>query len=256
MEDWTGGGCHWGVRPCCGQPTEASAGRGWRCGPPLFPGPYGFSQRPKSKGGRVLRFPTFVFRYSHSAHVMAGRLLLVGGVWLHPDGVPGVAVIDLAARSSLEFRLDTVRHVHRRGLRLGVFNEGLTDESLPAPELGALAPDAPLVLLRADGPRRSGAAPGGWGRKLFLLWDSLQPSAGHCGPQSCSLNFYEAVKAFIWLPRFNDDASICTPPPPLPPHTHSQFSRTISYFYRYHLLILTNSFSSHPIRWRSRGGAL
>uniref|UniRef100_A0AAQ4P4P0 tRNA wybutosine-synthesizing protein 4 n=1 Tax=Gasterosteus aculeatus aculeatus TaxID=481459 RepID=A0AAQ4P4P0_GASAC len=56
---------------------------------------------------RVEVRPPVVPRYSHSAHVMAGRLLLVGGVWLHPDGVPGVAVIDLAARSSLEFRLDT-----------------------------------------------------------------------------------------------------------------------------------------------------
>ncbi|KAG7463300.1 tRNA wybutosine-synthesizing protein 4 [Solea senegalensis] len=51
--------------------------------------------------------PPPVPRYSHSAHVIGDQLVLVGGVWLHSDGVPGVAIIDLATRGSVEFRLDT-----------------------------------------------------------------------------------------------------------------------------------------------------
>ncbi|KAM8855836.1 tRNA wybutosine-synthesizing protein 4 [Spinachia spinachia] len=51
--------------------------------------------------------PPAVPRYSHSAHVMGDKLVVVGGVWLHAAGVPGVAVIDLGARSCAEFRLDT-----------------------------------------------------------------------------------------------------------------------------------------------------
>uniref|UniRef100_A0A3B4V2Y8 tRNA wybutosine-synthesizing protein 4 n=1 Tax=Seriola dumerili TaxID=41447 RepID=A0A3B4V2Y8_SERDU len=45
--------------------------------------------------------------YSHSAHVIGEKLVVVGGVWLHSDGVPGVVVIDLSTRSSVELRLDT-----------------------------------------------------------------------------------------------------------------------------------------------------
>ncbi|XP_037344203.2 tRNA wybutosine-synthesizing protein 4 [Pungitius pungitius] len=56
---------------------------------------------------RVEVRPPVVPRYSHSAHVVGHRLVVVGGVWLHSDGVPGVAVVDLSARSSAEFRLDT-----------------------------------------------------------------------------------------------------------------------------------------------------
>ncbi|CAN9498512.1 unnamed protein product [Ophioblennius macclurei] len=51
--------------------------------------------------------PRPVPRYSHRAHVMGGKLVMVGGVWLHADGVPGVAVIDLATGGSVEFNLDT-----------------------------------------------------------------------------------------------------------------------------------------------------
>lgn len=50
----------------------------------------------------------FVSRYGHAAHVIGGRLVVVGGVWLHSEGVPGVAVIDLTSGSSVEFPLDTV----------------------------------------------------------------------------------------------------------------------------------------------------
>uniref|UniRef100_A0A674NKR6 tRNA wybutosine-synthesizing protein 4 n=1 Tax=Takifugu rubripes TaxID=31033 RepID=A0A674NKR6_TAKRU len=50
--------------------------------------------------------PSPVPRYSHSAHVIGDNLLLVGGVWLHSDGVPDVAVINLVTRCCVEFRLD------------------------------------------------------------------------------------------------------------------------------------------------------
>nr|XP_020493507.1 tRNA wybutosine-synthesizing protein 4 isoform X1 [Labrus bergylta] len=46
-------------------------------------------------------------RYSHGAHVVGEKLVVVGGVWLHSDGVPGVLIIDLATHSSVEFSLDT-----------------------------------------------------------------------------------------------------------------------------------------------------
>lgn len=49
--------------------------------------------------------PPPVARYSHSAHVIGDKLLVVGGVWLHSH-VPGVAVIDLETHSSVECFLD------------------------------------------------------------------------------------------------------------------------------------------------------
>lgn len=36
------------------------------------------------------------------------KLLVVGGVWMFSEGVPGLAVIDLATCTSVEFSLDTV----------------------------------------------------------------------------------------------------------------------------------------------------
>ncbi|XP_063035807.1 tRNA wybutosine-synthesizing protein 4 isoform X1 [Melospiza melodia melodia] len=39
--------------------------------------------------------PPLVPRYSHTAHVHEGKLLLIGGVWFHASSVPGVTVIDL-----------------------------------------------------------------------------------------------------------------------------------------------------------------
>lgn len=52
----------------------------------------------------------FIFRYSHSAHVINGMLIVVGGVWLQADGVPGVAVINLTTGVCVEIKLDTVSH--------------------------------------------------------------------------------------------------------------------------------------------------
>ncbi|KAM3836780.1 tRNA wybutosine-synthesizing protein 4 isoform 2-T2 [Vipera latastei] len=51
--------------------------------------------------------PPLTPRYSHTAHVHRGKLLLVGGVWLSPPSVPGVAVIDLETRALAEYRIDT-----------------------------------------------------------------------------------------------------------------------------------------------------
>lgn len=51
-----------------------------------------------------------IFRYSHSAHVINEKLVVVGGVWLQADGVPGVAVIYLNTGSCVEIQLDTVSY--------------------------------------------------------------------------------------------------------------------------------------------------
>ncbi|KAJ8396314.1 hypothetical protein AAFF_G00018910 [Aldrovandia affinis] len=56
---------------------------------------------------RLLVQPAPVPRYSHSAHVTGHKLVLVGGVWLQAEGVPGVAVIDLTTGGSVEHCLDT-----------------------------------------------------------------------------------------------------------------------------------------------------
>ncbi|KAK9537312.1 hypothetical protein VZT92_004941 [Zoarces viviparus] len=56
---------------------------------------------------RIELQPPPVPRYSHSAHVIGEKLVVVGGVWLHSDGVPGVVIIHLTTRSSVELSLDT-----------------------------------------------------------------------------------------------------------------------------------------------------
>uniref|UniRef100_A0A8C5T593 tRNA wybutosine-synthesizing protein 4 n=1 Tax=Malurus cyaneus samueli TaxID=2593467 RepID=A0A8C5T593_9PASS len=47
--------------------------------------------------------PPLVPRYSHTAHVHEGKLLLVGGVWFHASSVPGVTVIDLMTGLCLDY---------------------------------------------------------------------------------------------------------------------------------------------------------
>uniref|UniRef100_A0A8C5J4H0 tRNA wybutosine-synthesizing protein 4 n=1 Tax=Junco hyemalis TaxID=40217 RepID=A0A8C5J4H0_JUNHY len=47
--------------------------------------------------------PPLVPRYSHTAHVHEGKLLLVGGVWFHASSVPGVTVIDLMTGLCLNY---------------------------------------------------------------------------------------------------------------------------------------------------------
>ncbi|XP_068864492.1 tRNA wybutosine-synthesizing protein 4 [Aphelocoma coerulescens] len=47
--------------------------------------------------------PPLVPRYSHTAHVHEGKLLLVGGVWFHASSVPGITVIDLMTGLCLDY---------------------------------------------------------------------------------------------------------------------------------------------------------
>ncbi|XP_056611537.1 tRNA wybutosine-synthesizing protein 4 [Triplophysa dalaica] len=78
-----------------------------KCGRPLGDA---FHLRPTSSGfcwERIHLHPPPVPRYSHSAHVINGKLVVVGGVWLQADGVPGVAVINLITGVSVEVQLDT-----------------------------------------------------------------------------------------------------------------------------------------------------
>ncbi|XP_060130111.1 tRNA wybutosine-synthesizing protein 4 isoform X2 [Zootoca vivipara] len=66
--------------------------------------------RPAGKGFQwhsVETHPPISPRYSHTAHVHRGRLLLVGGVWFHAPSVPGVTVIDLATGLTAEYCIDT-----------------------------------------------------------------------------------------------------------------------------------------------------
>uniref|UniRef100_A0A3B3ZVA1 Uncharacterized protein n=1 Tax=Periophthalmus magnuspinnatus TaxID=409849 RepID=A0A3B3ZVA1_9GOBI len=49
--------------------------------------------------------PSVFCRYSHAAHVIGDKLLVVGGVWL-ASHVPGLAVVDLLTQSGAEYRLD------------------------------------------------------------------------------------------------------------------------------------------------------
>ncbi|XP_059228648.1 tRNA wybutosine-synthesizing protein 4 [Mustela nigripes] len=51
--------------------------------------------------------PPITPRYSHTAHVLNGKLLLVGGVWIHSSSVPGVTIIDLTTGLSSEYQIDT-----------------------------------------------------------------------------------------------------------------------------------------------------
>ncbi|XP_045909416.1 tRNA wybutosine-synthesizing protein 4 [Micropterus dolomieu] len=66
--------------------------------------------RPTERGfswERIEVEPPPVPRYAHSAHVIGEKLVVVGGVWLHSEGVPGVVMINLSTCSSVEFSLDT-----------------------------------------------------------------------------------------------------------------------------------------------------
>ncbi|TRY91864.1 hypothetical protein DNTS_027206 [Danionella cerebrum] len=51
--------------------------------------------------------PSPIPRYSHSSHVVDGKLVAVGGVWLQSKGVPGVCVLNLNTGVCLEIQLDT-----------------------------------------------------------------------------------------------------------------------------------------------------
>ncbi|XP_004578462.2 tRNA wybutosine-synthesizing protein 4 [Ochotona princeps] len=51
--------------------------------------------------------PPITPRYSHTAHVLDGKLLLVGGVWMNSSSFPGVTVINLLTGLSSEYQMDT-----------------------------------------------------------------------------------------------------------------------------------------------------
>lgn len=50
--------------------------------------------------------PPITPRYSHTAHVLNGKLLLVGGICIHSSSVPGVTVINLTTGLSSEYHVD------------------------------------------------------------------------------------------------------------------------------------------------------
>ncbi|NWI33016.1 TYW4 protein, partial [Sula dactylatra] len=54
--------------------------------------------------------PPLIPRYSHTAHVHDGKLLLVGGVWFHSSSVPGITVIDLMTGLCLDYEIN-VEHL-------------------------------------------------------------------------------------------------------------------------------------------------
>ncbi|KAG8545201.1 hypothetical protein GDO81_021241 [Engystomops pustulosus] len=51
--------------------------------------------------------PPFTPRYSHSSHVIGHKLLLVGGVWIHARGSPGLTMVDLITGHVCEFHIDS-----------------------------------------------------------------------------------------------------------------------------------------------------
>ncbi|XP_037232933.1 tRNA wybutosine-synthesizing protein 4-like isoform X1 [Falco rusticolus] len=50
--------------------------------------------------------PSLIPRYSHTAHVHDGKLLLVGGVWFHSSSVPGITVLDLMTGLCLDYTIN------------------------------------------------------------------------------------------------------------------------------------------------------
>ncbi|XP_075705456.1 tRNA wybutosine-synthesizing protein 4 isoform X2 [Rhinoderma darwinii] len=51
--------------------------------------------------------PPLTPRYSHSSHVVGEKLLLVGGVWIHARGVPGLTVVNLITGHVSEFHINS-----------------------------------------------------------------------------------------------------------------------------------------------------
>ncbi|XP_068122546.1 tRNA wybutosine-synthesizing protein 4 isoform X2 [Hyperolius riggenbachi] len=52
--------------------------------------------------------PPLTPRYSHTSHVIGDKLILVGGVWIHRRGIPGLSMVDLLTGHVREFELYTV----------------------------------------------------------------------------------------------------------------------------------------------------
>ncbi|KAI1885314.1 hypothetical protein AGOR_G00218870 [Albula goreensis] len=112
---------HWTEVPVEGDPPEprhSHSACGYGGGVVIFGGLSGGGVplgdvvllRPTDEGfcwERLSVQPAVVPRYSHSAHVIGHKLVILGGVWLQAEGVPGLAVIDLTTGGSMEHCLDT-----------------------------------------------------------------------------------------------------------------------------------------------------
>ncbi|KAM9486203.1 tRNA wybutosine-synthesizing protein 4 [Clarias gariepinus] len=112
---------HWTEVPlegCIAEPRHSHSACAYRQGLVIFGGlgqggvPLGdvVQLKPTSTGfcwEKLHVCPALVPRYSHCARVIGENLVVVGGVWLQAEGVPGAAVINLTTRVSVEVRLDT-----------------------------------------------------------------------------------------------------------------------------------------------------
>ncbi|XP_056408460.1 tRNA wybutosine-synthesizing protein 4, partial [Hyla sarda] len=56
---------------------------------------------------RLDTIPPLTPRYSHSSHVIGHRLILVGGIWIHARGVPGLTVVDLISGHVCEYQINS-----------------------------------------------------------------------------------------------------------------------------------------------------
>ncbi|XP_032075543.1 tRNA wybutosine-synthesizing protein 4, partial [Thamnophis elegans] len=124
--------------------------------------------------------PPLTPRYSHTAHVHRGKLLLVGGVWLNPPSVPGVAVIDLATRALAEYHIDTMRKRQDLYRSDTLVSSSRICPELPGAEAAGAQKDISGVAPDVTQPQqchhtRHGGDDSYWrGRKLLLLWDSSE----------------------------------------------------------------------------------
>ncbi|XP_069825378.1 tRNA wybutosine-synthesizing protein 4 isoform X2 [Dendropsophus ebraccatus] len=53
--------------------------------------------------------PPLTPRYSHSSHVVGDTLILLGGVWIHAPGVPGLSLVDLISGHVSEYTINSAR---------------------------------------------------------------------------------------------------------------------------------------------------
>ncbi|XP_067891858.1 tRNA wybutosine-synthesizing protein 4 isoform X2 [Heterodontus francisci] len=69
-----------------------------------------FHLRPSWSGfiwERIELVSSFIPRYSHTAHILDDKLLLLGGVTIHSDSIPEVTLIDLKTGQSFVYCIDT-----------------------------------------------------------------------------------------------------------------------------------------------------
>uniref|UniRef100_UPI00358E4E08 tRNA wybutosine-synthesizing protein 4 isoform X2 n=1 Tax=Myxine glutinosa TaxID=7769 RepID=UPI00358E4E08 len=75
---------------------------------------YGSAELGEVTWSRLLLKPPLLPRYSHTAHVLGSRLVLIGGVGIHTPSLPPVATICLRSGNTFEFTLDTPRGKRKR----------------------------------------------------------------------------------------------------------------------------------------------